>query len=76
MKKLNGLKSLSSFENKKLENLQAVQGGLYLIRSNFACPSQYPSGSVEYDAYESNGGKYIGRSCQLAVAGPSSDIGN
>lgn len=67
-------KSLSSLENKKLEDLSKVQGGLYLIRSNFACPSQYPSEAVEYDAYESNGGKYIGRTCQVAAAG--SDIGN
>jgi len=67
-------KSLSSLENKKLQDLRNVQGGLYLIRSNFACPSQYPSEAVEYDSYESNGGAYIGRTCQLAASG--SDIGN
>ena len=75
MKNLEGMKkSLSSLENKKLKDLTTVQGGLYFIRSNFACPSQYPSEAVEYDTYESNGGKYIGRGCQQASSG--SDIGN
>lgn len=76
MKKLNGMKSLSSLENKKLKDLKSVQGGLYWIRSNVSCPSQYPSGTVEYDTYESAGGKYVGRTCQEAVSGPSSDVGN
>jgi putative peptide modification target (TIGR04139 family) len=75
MKNLQGMqKSLSSLENKKLKDLRTVQGGLYLIRSNFACPSQYPSDAVEYDSYESNGGKYIGRTCQQMASG--TDIGN
>ncbi|WP_316828510.1 hypothetical protein [Pedobacter miscanthi] len=75
MKNLKGMKKgLSSLENKKLRDLSTIQGGLYLIRSNFACPSQYPSEAVEYDSYESNGGKYIGRTCQQAASG--SDIGN
>ncbi|RZK51339.1 MAG: TIGR04139 family peptide modification target [Pedobacter sp.] len=76
MKKLNGMKTLSSLENKKLTDLSTVQGGLYWIRSNVACPSQYPSSAVEYDTYESNGGAYVGRTCQRAVTGPSSDMGN
>ncbi len=77
MKNLKGMqKSLSSLENKRLQDLSTVQGGLYLIRSNVACPGQYPSETVEYDAYESNGGKYIGRTCQSAVSAPSSDVGN
>ncbi|NII84269.1 TIGR04139 family peptide modification target [Pedobacter riviphilus] len=75
MKNLKGMKkSLSSLENKKLQDLGKIQGGLYFIRSNFACPSQYPSEAVEYDTYESNGGKYIGRTCQQAASG--TDIGN
>ena len=37
MKKLNGMKTLSSLENKKLTDLSTIQGGLYWIRSNVAC---------------------------------------
>ncbi|MCD0456258.1 TIGR04139 family peptide modification target [Chryseobacterium sp. LC2016-27] len=58
MKKLNGLnKSLSSLENKKLKNLKSIHGGIYKVQSNISCGD----GCVEYDVYESPGGKYIGR---------------
>ncbi|CAM3600043.1 MULTISPECIES: TIGR04139 family peptide modification target [Sphingobacterium] len=59
MKKLSGMKSFSSLENKKLnvENLQRISGGSEYseVASNFL----NESGARDYDIYSR--GQYIGR---------------
>lgn len=58
MKKLTGMKSsFSSLENKKLKNLKSIQGGTYNVKSNV----DVGENCVEYDTYDSPGGKYRGR---------------
>lgn len=58
MKKLTGMKkNFSSLENKKLSDLKTVQGGSYNVQSNVPTGE----GCVEYDTYDSPGGKYLRR---------------
>lgn len=62
MKKLTGMKNFSSLENKKLNDLKIVQGGLYNSGSyNVQSNVSVGEGCTEYDTYTSPGGTYIGR---------------
>lgn len=74
MKKLNSLKKpISSFENKKLKDLQSIQGGKSFIRSNVDCGN----GCVEWDVYSGDNGTgtYLGRrTMMVGAAEPSGDV--
>lgn len=60
MKNLNSFtKTISALENKKLKDLQSIQGGRSSVRSNVDCGD----GCAEWDVYSGpNGtGQYLGR---------------
>ena len=57
MKKLNGLKNISSLENKKLTDLSSTNGGRALSGYTYIRSNVYVGeGCVEYDHYEGGNG--------------------